>query len=311
LSNPTETRFIDSGGGWIMAHQVPLERPWSGRTRLAKMGAMAIAECLAQSSRADWPQIPLLLCVAEQERPSRSKGLDDELFNEIQQELNAEFAEQSRVIPHGRVSVAVALAHARRLISDGSASLVLIAASDSLLSWPTLRHYEQTRRLLTSDNSNGFIPGEGAGAILVAAATGNRELLCSGIGFGVEAAHIGSEHPLRGDGLSKAIKAALTDAGREMGDMDMRITDLGGEHYYFKEAALALARTLRTHKKKFDIWHPAECIGEQGAVAGLAVVALADAACKKAFCSGPRILAHMANDAGQRAALAFEFRVAP
>ena len=61
-------------------------------------------------------------------------------------------------------------------------------------------------------------------------------------------------------------------------------------------------------EEEFDIWHPAECTGEQGAASGLAVVALADAACRKAFTKGPNILAHMANDAGQRAALSLQFR---
>ena len=44
LTNPTETRFIDSGGEWIMAHQVALEQPWRGLTKLARMAAMAIDE---------------------------------------------------------------------------------------------------------------------------------------------------------------------------------------------------------------------------------------------------------------------------
>ena len=50
---------------------------------------------------------------------------------------------------------------------------------------------------------------------------------------------------MRADGLATAIKGALADAGCEMHDMDYRITDLSGEQYYFKEAALALSRTLR------------------------------------------------------------------
>jgi 3-oxoacyl-[acyl-carrier-protein] synthase-1 len=107
--------------------------------------------------------------------------------------------------------------------------------------------------------------------------------------------------------MTYAIKAALADAGREMHDMDFRITDLSGEHYYFKEASLALSRTLHRPKEEFDLWHPAECTGETGALAGVAVVALADAACRKNFTKGPDIVAHMANDGGQRAALSLHF----
>ena len=180
-----------------------------------------------------------------------------------------------------------------------------------LLSWPTLSHYENEGRLLTARNSNGFMPGEAAGALLVEAAGGEAgELVCSGIGFGREAAHLDSGEPLRADGLTQAIKSALADAGCAMHDMDYRITDLSGEQYYFKEAALALSRTLRQRKEMFDIWHPAESTGETGAAAGAAVIALTHAACRKAFGLGPNILAHMANDAGQRAALSLHYREA-
>jgi 3-oxoacyl-[acyl-carrier-protein] synthase I len=311
LTNPSETRFIDSNGEWIMAHQVTLEQPWRGLTKLAKMAAMVIEEALQDIPKNDWGKLPLLLCVAEKERPGRAEGLDDQLFLQIQRELDINFAPESLVINHGRVSVAVAMAQVRALMAKNKISRVLIAATDSLLSWPTLSHYEREGRLLTQQNSNGFIPGEGAGALLVTAATGQPgEFTCTGIGFGREAACIDSGEPLRAEGLSQAIKASLRDAGCQMHDMDFRITDLSGEQYYFKEAAIALSRTLRKLKSDFDIWHPAECIGEAGALAGVAVIADAHAACTKNYTKGPNVLTHWANDAGYRAALSLQYRVA-
>ncbi len=184
----------------------------------------------------------------------------------------------------------------------------LIAATDSLLTWPTLSHFERNDRLLTAQNSNGFMPGEGAGALLIAVPKGGEELLCTGLGFGVEKAHIDSGEPLRADGLTTAVKASLADAGRNMHDFDFRITDISGEQYYFKEASLTLGRTLRKRKEEFDLWHPAECIGESGALAGMPVVGLADAACRKRYAPGPNIVAHLANDAGERASMALQFR---
>lgn len=310
ITNPIETRFIDSGGEWIMAHQVPLEQPWRGLTKLAKMAAMAIEEALQHIPKQEWISLPLLLCVAETDRPGRMAGLDDQLFLQIQTELGVAFSAQSAVVAQGRVGVAVALAQVRALMVKAKIPRVLVAATDSLLSWPTLSHYERGDRLLTARNSNGFMPGEAAGALLVGVPQGRAgELVCTGIGFGLEAAHLESGEPLRADGLSQAIKTSLTEAGCQMHDMDFRITDNSGEQYYFKEAALALARTLRARKQEFDIWHPAECAGEVGASAGAAVIALALAACDKRYTKGPHILAHMANDAGQRAALSLQYRI--
>jgi 3-oxoacyl-[acyl-carrier-protein] synthase-1 len=310
LSNPSETRFIDSHGEWILAHQVTLEQPWRGLTKLAKMAAMAIDEALADVPRSEWPSIPLLLCVAESDRPGRIDGLDDRLILNVRDELGSRFAPQSAVVPHGRVSVAIALARARELIDSEGLPLVLIAATDSLVGWPTLSHYEREERLLTPENSNGFMPGEGAGALLVGKADKVGELLCTGIGFGVEKAHMDSGEPLRAQGLTTAIETALSDAGVQMHDMDYRITDLSGEQYYFKEAALALSRTLRRRKEEFDLWHPAECTGEAGALVGVSMIALADAARRKAYDEGPMVLAHMGNDVGQRVALTLQQRSA-
>ena len=309
ITNPTETRFIDSGGEWIMAHQVQLEHPWRGLTKLAKMAVMAIAEALQDIPKKEWDSLPLLLCVAELERPGRMAGLDDQLMPMIQSEVGMTFAPQSAVIPQGRVSVAVALAQARELIAKAKLPRVLVAATDSLLSWPTLSYYESVDRLLTERNSNGFVPGEAAGALLISAPQGKAgELVCTGIGFGCERAHIDSGEPLRGDGLAQAIKASLHEAGCEMHDMDYRITDISGEQYYFKEAALALSRTLRQRKEEFDIWHPAECTGEVGAASGVTVFADALAACRKAYTKGPSMFAHCANDTGQRGALTLRYR---
>lgn len=309
LSNPAETEFIDAHGAWIMAHQVALEPPSSALTKLAKMAALAIEEALHELDKARWHQLPMLLCVAEADRPGRLPGLDDALMPQIERELGVNFAPTSAMVPHGRVGVAVALAKARALLEAHSLPGVLIVGVDSLLSKPTLSHYERHDRLLTEANSDGFMPGEGAGALWVGRDDGRaRQLLCAGLGFGIEAAHLDSGEPLRADGLTQAIKACLDEAGLQLHDMDFRITDNSGEHYYFKEAALALSRTLRQSKDVFDIWHPAECTGEVGAVSGAAVIVAAREACRKGYAPGRRILSHWANDAGQRAAIALEFR---
>jgi 3-oxoacyl-[acyl-carrier-protein] synthase I len=308
VSNPTETRFMGSDGAWLMAHQVPLEQPWRGRTKLAKMAAMAIAECLDLIPRESWPTIPLLLCVAERERPGRLDGLDDQLLLDIESEFGIRFAVGSAVIPHGRVSAVIALAEARQLVYDGQARYVVIAATDSQLTWPTLCAYEEADRLLTTNNSNGFMPGEAGGAALVGRPSGTAELLCTGIGLGVEKATIQSGAPLRADGLVPAIQHALAEAGCAMHDIDYRITDLSGEQYYFKEAALALSRILRKRKEEFEIWHPAEAIGETGAAAGIAVLAVVETAAHKGYAPGATVLGHAANDNGQRVCAVFSWR---
>lgn len=309
LTNPTPTRFVDSAGEWIMSHAVALDRPLRGLPKLAHMAAMALQECLQNVPVEDWERIPVLLCVAERARPGRFDGLESQLLAEIRTLLGtARFAEQTAVIPHGRVSCAIGLLQARKLIYDGAVPAVVIVAVDSLLSWPTLRVLEQQQRLLTNANSNGFIPGEAATAVLVGKPVRSPCLSIEGLGFATEAASIESEQPLRAEGLTNAITAALADAGCEMHELDFRIVDIAGEQYYFKEATLALGRTLKRRKAEFDLWHPAECIGEVGSAIGPMLLTVADAACRKNYAPGPSILMHGGSDAGHRCAIVARFR---
>lgn len=307
LTNPTQTRFRAGDGEWLMGHEVPLDDAWRGLGKLSRMAAMSIAECLADVPRDAWSRIPVLLCVAERERPGRQERIEEQLFPAIQDLLNARFSSESFLVPHGRVSMVVALQAARRLLERGDVEHVVVAATDSLLTWPTLSVYDRADRLLTEYNSNGFLPGEAGGAVLLARPDGAAAVECIGIGFGVEDAHIDADMPLRAQGLSTAIGQALADAGRQMHDASFRITDLSGEQYYFKEATLALSRTLRQRKESFDIWHPAECVGETGAAAGLVVLAVAEAAYRKGYALGPLVVTHLANDGGQRAAAVLQF----
>lgn len=303
VTKPVQASFLGADGEFLAAHQVELDEPWTGLERLSKMACMAIAEALHDVPVSRWNDIPLLLCVAEPGRPGRRKDLDIELISAIRSELGVSFSNRSAVIAQGRVATVVALSHARTVLNESGVEQVLVAATDSLLNAATLRHYGEQDRLLTQENSNGFIAGEGAGALLLSRDVAPGALLCTGIGFGRESASIESGLPLRADGLSQAIKAALTDAQCDLGDIDFRITDLAGEHYYFKEASLALSRALRHRKEEFDLWHPAECTGEIGATAGISMLALAWAACRKGYAKGPGILLHLSNDDGPRAAL--------
>src|SRR5215472_5371001 len=285
IDNFSETRFMDSGGEWIIGAQVPLEQPWRGLPKLVHMAAPAIRECLAHVGKVRPEMIPLLLCVAEKERPGRLAGLDDQLFHDIETEFGVRFHSSSGVIARGRVAGALALAEARRLIYEQRIPFCIIAGTDSYLVAATLDAYQRADRLLTSQNSNGFIPGEAGAAVLVGPPGQTREpkLLLVGFGIGEEKATIDSEEALRADGLVGAFRAAFAEAGRTIDDLDFRLTDSNGEQYWFKEAALAMTRTLRARKERFQIWHPADCIGETGAAIGPCTLGVGLAAARKRY----------------------------
>jgi 3-oxoacyl-[acyl-carrier-protein] synthase-1 len=305
INNFQETRFIGTDGEWLVGSAVELEEPWRGITKLAKMAARAIGDCSTAAVDDNLERIPVLVCVAEPERPGRLEGLSHVLLSLIEEELGTRLHPHSRVIEQGRVGGAIALLQSRSMLSGGRYTHVIVAGVDSFLVGPALDAYGQADRLLTRANSNGFIPGEAAGAVLLALHSDDipAPLLCKGLGFAREPAPYGSGRPLRADGLIQAVRASLTEAGLQLEDCDHRIADVSGEQYRFKEAALAITRTLRESKVFFSLWHPADCLGEVGAAALPAMLAVLHAAATKDYLPGPTFLAHVANDDDKRAAL--------
>jgi 3-oxoacyl-[acyl-carrier-protein] synthase-1 len=310
----SETGFRDAGGEWIIGGQVPLDARVRGSRKLVRMVAHAIRECVAQVRTLNPERTPLLLGVSEKERPGRIGGLDDEILANIQRELGMRFHERSAIFPHGRVAGALALVEARRLLYEEHHPYCLVAGVDTFLVSATLAAYEERDRLLTSTNSNGFIPGEAGTAIIVGVGGNGKsetrsetvrggELSCIGIGLGQETATIESERPLRGDGMVQAFKAAFADAQATLADVQYRITDSNGEQYWFKEDGLAVTRTVRTTKDDFDIWHPADCLGEIGAAAAPCGLGIALVAARKHYAPGPGVLCHFSAEGSERVAL--------
>lgn len=304
LTNFVETKFM-LRGEYVMGSAVPLPRPVRGLDKMAAMAASAIRECL-DGKGLKYEQIPILLGLAEPNRPGRLSGIDENLLPAIQDELGR-FHPQSQILARGKASAALLLQKAKALIENERVPAVVVAGVDSFLRAATIEGYYEKRRLLMPDNADGFLPGEAAAAILVAPATG-RGMIIRGIGIGVEKATIDSGEPFRADGMVQAFRAALGDGGCSWEDMHYRLTDLNGEQYFFKEAALSIARAIRKVKKEFDIWHPADCIGETGAAAGPCVLGWALESARKNYAPGNGVLCHFANDDETRAAVLLQYR---
>lgn len=302
IDNFQETRFMIDGD-WQIACEVPLPQPWRGERRLRELARAAILDCL-DGFVPEPGTLPLFLCLPETDRPGRLIHDDNRFFLDLEKDLGWRCHSQSCTIAMGRVSIGVALRRARKLFQDRTVERILIAACDSYLTATTLEVLAQEDRLLTGNNSDGFIPGEAGSALMVEPAFhATVPLKLVGLGFGVEPAPINSGKPLRAEGLTRAIKQALQEAGLTLWDLDFRITDIAGEQYYFKEATLALARTLRVRKEFFDIWHPADCIGETGAAVGAVMIGMFKAACEKGYSQGAGVLLHLGNDDGRRVAM--------
>lgn len=306
LDGFAETRFLGSGGGWLIGAPVPLPRNWIGMKRLAHLAAGAIADVLRKAPAAE-SDAALILCLAEETRPGRAVPDAAAFARQLAEILGLPAHMKAHIILHGRPSGFVALARARRILAAGEARHVLIVGVDSYLTGPAISHYIDQNRLLTPDNANGFIPGEAAAAVLCSADVGALRL--TGLGLSREEAFIynsldedGLHRPLRGDGMTAAYKAAMDEANVDLAHVEYRIADLIGEQYFFKQTTLASLRLERGRKAFQDLWSPGENLGNVGAAVVPLMIGMALTAVQKRYDMGSPVLIEASSDDGACAA---------
>lgn len=299
------------------AAPLPSGRPsmphwWEGNDMLAELAAPAVLECLAAlPAGTDRATVPVVALTSAAGRPHRRSGLDDDLLDGIARRLPYPLPAGSEALALGSTGLYEALASVNARFAAGEATHAVIVGVESFLRPEVVNAYIGARRILTEDNSNGFIPGEAACAVLVA--PGGREpgleLLVTGWGRDEEPGTIRSDRPLTGQGLTRAVRAALERAGVRMAETHYWLTDQNAEHYKAKECTIAKIRLERRDvpaDPPFQIWHPIEFLGEIGAAIGPCLFGLALAAARGGYAPGPRALMSLSEDDGRRAAFVLQ-----
>jgi 3-oxoacyl-[acyl-carrier-protein] synthase-1 len=299
-----ETRFLGPGGDWLVGAPVPLPRNFIGEKRLAHMAAAAILEAIDDHPDARG-SAALILCLAEEDRPGRLAPDASRLAARIAKITGLASPHRTRIVAHGRPSGIVALDQARRLLADRTCPYVMICGVDSYLTTLSIAHYLAERRLLTPDNPNGFIPGEAAAAILCARPGSGGRLRLIGLGLAREPAYIYNEAdlPFRADGMTNAYKAAFAEARCHHSDIGLKIGDLAGESFWFKQTALAMLRTQRERSDVQPIWAIAASLGNIGAAVAPFMLGWALTAARKAYGGRGPLLLEASADSGACGAL--------
>lgn len=315
ISGVNEAKLWDSSTGeYLQAGRPETPQWWEGPDMLAELATPSIIECLESIPQVDPNSIPVFVLLCAPTRPHRDPDLETVVFQGIEHRLQHKLSPDSALIHKGGSGIFVALQATKKLIQKHKATNCIIVGVDSFLRQNVVKEYLEERRILTNDNSNGFIPGEAACAILVGPAgrESGGELHITGMGSGLESGTINSDQPVTGDGLTKAIKSALGEAGIAFSDTDFWLTDQNGEHYKFKESAIAKIRLERIRKvprlRRFETWHPIEYLGEIGAAIAPCLLGITLSAHKKDYAPGLRSIMHLSEDDGERVALVLEWK---
>jgi len=298
--------FMDKTGQPInlaMLYEVPV---W-GQARLQYMYRLALGECLAGLSLSDdQPLPPIILIGAERERGVRFHR--DMVYLLSSNRPEEGYDPRTILGCLGKAGIADALIGANQMFAGESPpEYVIVVGVDSFLDGASISHFLAQERILCSTNLDGFIPGEAAAAIALTLQPSDKPALwIEGVGTAHETASpLDSSIPLRAIGLTQALRSAIQNAGRNAEDFLFHASAVSGEQWYFKEAALAMDRTMTRKMTDFPHRIVAQSVGEIGAAFGPLMLSwIGDEMKPHDYNLGSRGLLHFANDNGQRAALA-------
>jgi 3-oxoacyl-[acyl-carrier-protein] synthase-1 len=276
------------------------------------MCEVVLRECLSAARGLDPARTALFLLVSERDRPGYTDAWGQACLAAARGVVGAQLHPDPQIVSAGRPGLGEAMRAARQILREGRARHAVIAGVDSYLNTHTVNHFLARGRLLASDVSDGFIPGEGAAALLLELSEPDAPgLHVLGIGTAEEPARVDNDEPARGVGRARAIREALAESGHRMSELHFQMADLSGESFYFNELAAATARAFDRKIASFPLLCLAESVGEIGAAIGpLSLAYLADALAR-GHAPGTRGIVHLAGDDGRRASLVVQHRPGP
>lgn len=187
---------------------------------------------------------------------------------------------------------AAALSLGCQLIWNEGRKACLIIGVDSHLGPQQLQAIDNCGRLHSVNNSWGFIPGEGAAAILMTSGrtltTWNRIPLAeiAACTTGLEEKLLGTRTVCLGEGLTQAFRGALSPDDK----VSHSYCDLNGETYRADEFGFAVCRTSQGFEDAGRFTAAAECWGDVGAASIPLQVALATSAWSLGYATGESCL---------------------
>ncbi len=297
--------------------------PWldldcRGQERLEALLFPAIEQALAPCDPSRHKDMRLALALAF---PSPRPGLADDLERSVRRSISDAFPDRFSavaVFPVGHASGLVGMHAACAKLVNGDFDACILAGVDSYLEPETLRWLEETDQLHGAgplNNAWGFIPGEGAGAVLLtrggALARFGMESLGQvlSVGRGLEPNRIKTQTVCTGQGLTAAFREALAGLppGGQVSDV---FCDMNGEPYRADEFGFACLRTRDAFVSASDFVAPADCWGDVCAASGPLGLALAAIAWRKRYANGPHALVWASSESGERGAALLDFSAA-
>ena len=299
--------MVDAGGYPLrVALDHALDPTRLGAIRLVVLARSALKEVLARVA-VEGLRLDALLAAPET-RPGFTAANAAWVAREVTAGITPRPVELSAP---GHAGALDAVREAVRRIDEDRADLCAVIGVESYFSTDTVTWLLGERRLAAEGVRDGFVPGEAAGAVLLASPSlacrlGVKTLAhIRGAASTHEPVTIASGNEILGRGLTAAIDGAI--AALKLPDQAVNdvYADLNGERYRTDEwGMVALRRSDAFRTGKLEL--AAHSWGDVGAAAGALGCVLAVRAWARDYAHGPRALVWGSSDGGLRSAVLLE-----
>ncbi len=290
-------------------------REWRGATRMAVLGAGALAEVIAKLAPALTPwnvEVPVLVGLPE-ERP----GWKSADTSQVVAALAAVGSERLRlrVEPRltGHASALEGLQDAVTRVGRAARTpLVIVGGVDSYIDIQTLAWLRERNQWLEEGARTGFAPGEAAAFVAVMAAPDARRL---GLAPHATLRTVATAHETRrihthdinlGEGLTAAVSQALAPMNGTRERVENIHCDINGERYRSEEWGFVALRLGAAFRDASAVHTPVSRCGEVGAATGALNLVLCAQAWRRRYARGARALLWGSSENGLRAAALLE-----
>jgi len=311
ISRSREFPYVTlQGEPMIVAADPRLHDALEGRARLEPIMASVVAEIREGLGAVDLSRggCDVMLALPEL-RPGFSEDDAQWACTTVKRLLYAQRID-ARVSVGGRghAGAIEAVERVAALASSARPAIYVVMGVDSYVDLATFDWLESQRRFAQPSTRSGFVPGEGAGALVLATRAVRRSLRCpalarvAGVGTGYELRLRGSEAGSLGVGLADAVRKAYAGLVLPRDAADQVYCDINGERYRSEEWGFFAMRAPQAMRRP-EYHAPSDCWGDVGAAFGALAGVLGVQSIVRGYARGPTTLVTAASDGGLRGAL--------
>jgi 3-oxoacyl-[acyl-carrier-protein] synthase-1 len=294
----------------LYAAPVPgVESGASGEERLLQLALPALGEAIASAglTRAMLAQTRLVMSLPSAVRPGFGP-LDQRFAANLVRATGLPDFGSIEILREGHSGAVHAIELALAYLSRHAESYAIVLAVDSVLDSPTLGWLDRRDRLKGSRNPEGIAVGE-AGTALVIERTRHAEArgarlwaTVDAVGRSRESATILGDVPCTGDGLTRALRAALAQLDAAPSPAWV-LTDHNGERYRALEFGYVVNRVTEAFPELRHTWFTADGLGDTGAAVGGILAARVAHAFARGYAPSSRAWVLTGSDEGERGVL--------